>query len=489
VVQRRCRGYAAATIALVLLMPAIAGAAPGAVPLEGPQLDAAALRAARGAGPGRALRLVFDVHQGDAAPTPLTVLIGSDYLDIAEAERETLYDFRLRRRLVIDRAGGGFTNLSLYGDVAFRRFDVEKRVALAQMVFRASGGQEQILSLKPFWIETDVGVASGARPRPEIAQETADGGLRFRVDGEEVAFFAPYGDRLSLSAGQIFGRFLRYRLALHPAIVAALEEDGRLPQRLIFVSVAGDGRHATGLVLRRSETIEGDYPLPATLPSLPVAAAPDDPESTGLRALWPVMVDAVAGKSGSGPRSLADYRRAVDVALQAHEGFRATLLLAEMTLHHGRNASDCTFEPSQGPCHTAQELSQRLADDPRVATLYRAQEAEAKDPKEALALWQGLKLGDVAEGYVVDVFIANLQSVANNRAAAAAAFDRALRGNPYLGAVYKDLGDHYLRAGRVDLAWLCYDLGRALPGRSLSGPLATVDAFEQLLAAQYPDFF
>jgi hypothetical protein len=474
-------GAAALMLALSAGFGALAAGSPG------PQADAATLRTARGAGVGPELLLEFELRHDREAPSALTLTIGSDYLDLVEHNRETIYDFRLRRRLVLDRAARTFISVALYSDIAFRRFDMEKRATLAEMMQRATGGEAQMLGLKPFWIESEVGVSSGVLPRPSVAHEIlADGTSRFRVDGDEVAYVAPMPERFSLRDGQGFARFLRYRLALHPDIVATIEEDGRLPRRLVFVTVNGEQRHVAGLVLRRAERREGDYPLPATVRPLPLPATADDPESASLRRLLPSMLEAVA--SGREPRTLADYRLAVERALKRHDGFAAALLLAEMTLQYGREANDCTAAAGL-PCRTPEELSRELGGDVRAAALYRAQALGGKDGGEALAIWRGLNREGEPEGYIVDLFIANLESAANHREAAIAAFEKVLRGNPALGVLYKDLGDHYLRAGRVDLAWICYDLGRSLRGRSEATSLKVVDALEQSLAAQYPDFF
>lgn len=481
---RRLRIGAAALVLGLLASVAARAAAPA-----GPQFDAAALRAARHAAPGPELRLLFEVHRGNEPPTPLTVWLGTDYVDLIEAGRETLYDFRLRRRLVLDRAADTFVNLSLYGDVAFRRFEMENRAMLAQ-AYRSAMHEPLPRALEPFWAESEIGVPSGAKARPVIKQETiADGAIRFRADGQEVALFAPAAEAVPAKLRNSFAHFLRVRVPVHPEILTAIALDGRLPQRLVYVTVAGDERKPAGLVLKRSGRLESDYPLPPTMRPLPIAATEQDAEAAALRPLFPVMLQAVAGRVGGGPRPLADYRRAIDAALQQRKRFQAALLLAEMTMQYGRGARDCTEGPGGVPCHSAQDLNQRLAGDPRTATLYQAQSDEAKEPREALKLWQGLERGDVSDGYVIDAFIANDWSRAGERAEAAAAFARALDGDPYLSAVYRDLGDHFLRGGRTDLAWICYDLGRALPGRSADDPLAAIDDIEHALAARYPDFF
>ena len=482
----RPRRLAALALALALLAPA-GGAA---TEIAGPALDAPSLRAARGAAAGPQLRLAFELRRGDAAPVPLVVTIAVDYVDLVESGRETLYDFRLRRRLMLDRAARTFANLSLYGDVAFRRFEAGKRKLLAEMYGAAGTAEAPPLSIKPFWIESDLGMAGGAKAPPAIKEEKlADGAVRFRADGEEVALFAPASEAVPAELRKSFARFLRLRLPIHPEILAAVALDGRLPQRLVFVGVSAGERYAAGLVLRKSARAEGDYPLPAAFEPRPLAGRVEDEEALSLRGLLPVMLEAVAGRRGKGPRSLADYRRAADAALQRRQDFAAALLLAAAALHYGSSAGDCAIDAGGAPCHGADELGRRFARDPRAAQLYKAQTAEPEDPAAAAKLWEELKHDDVPDGYVVDAFLADRLSASGHRRDAMGAFAKALDGNPYLAGVYKELGDHFLRASRTDLAWICYDLGRALPGAAADGPLASVDALEEKLAAAHPEFF
>jgi hypothetical protein len=509
------RRLGALSLALALSLPPAAGVA---AEIAGPQFDAAGLRAARHAAPERQLRLVFDLRRGDAAPVPVIVLLGLDYVDVAENGRETLYDFRLRRRLSLDREAGLFANFSLYGDVAFRRFELDKRVTLAAMFGEATHGDPLPLVLQPFWLESDLGLRSGGEQPPAIGQEkTAEGAVRFRVDGEEVALFAPDSQAVPAELRRSFARFLRLRLPIHPDILAVIARDGRLPRRLVLVSAEGGERRPMGLILKAAERLDGDYPLSASFESRPLAGQPGDEEALSLRGLLPVMLEAVAGRSGDGPRPLADYRRAVDQALDRGEGFAAMLLLAEAALQYGTRARDCVAQPGGGAaCHGAEEFGRRFAEDPRAALFYKAQTAEPRDPAAAAALWEDLKHDDVANGYVVDAFLADRLSAAGHRQDAMGAFSRALAGDPYLAGVYKELGDHFLRASRTDLAWICYDLGRALPapalpdrdandplaavrrrwiedlavpGREPNDPLAAVDTLEGELASAYPQFF
>jgi hypothetical protein len=433
--------------------------------------------------------LTFELRHGDAAGVPLTVQLGTDYVDVVEGERETLYDFKLKRRLMIDRAQGVFANLSMYGDVAFRRFEVGKRLTLSAMSDESARGEGRPLSITPFWIESDLGMPTGAKDLPEIEQDTLpDGAIRFRAAGQEVALFAPASEAVPSIVRDSYARFLRLRLPLHPDVVTAILRDGRVPQRLVFVTVSGYDRHPAGLVLTRSLRIEADYPLPARFEPRPLAGQAEDQEALSLRGLLPLMLEAAAGKRGGVARSLAEYRRAVDQGLRDHKDFAAALLLAEMTMQYGPAATDCSTGPGGAPCHDAYELGLRFAGDPRAAQLYKAQTTESKDQAEASKLWEALRHDDVPGGYIVDLFLADRLSASGHRREAMGAFGKALQVNPLLTGIYKKLGDHFLRASRTDLAWLCYDLGRALPVQSTDGPLAEVGELEQKLEAQFPDF-
>ncbi|HUH84347.1 MAG TPA: hypothetical protein VLX85_07035 [Stellaceae bacterium] len=471
-------------------MAQLAASSTAAAEIAGPPLDAAALRAARNAAPGPELRLDFELRQGSAPWIPIAVALGTDYVDVVEGGRETLYDFRLRRRFMIDRAKRTFTNLSLYGDVAFRRFELGKRAMLGAMYHDAAHGDELPLSLKRFWVESDVGMVGEEPERAAVAEEMlTDGALEFRFDDQEVALYAPAKQAVPLEFRSSFLHFLRLRLPLHPEIIAAIARDGRLPQRMVLVDIAGEERHTEGLVLARSQRAFADFPLPAGFEPRPLEGLAGDDEAVGLRALLSTMLDAVRGRRGKGPRPLADYRRAIDEAFRRQQGFAAALTIAEMTLQYGSAASDCAVGPRDVPCHGADELGRLLASDPRATRLYEAQTRPLKDAQEAAQLWEGLRADDMANGYVIDAFLADRLSASGHRREAMGAFAKALAGNAYLGAVYKLLGDHYLRASRTDLAWICYDIGRALPSRPKDDALTEVDELEAGLAAQYPGFF
>jgi hypothetical protein len=63
----------------------------------------------------------------------------------------------------------------------------------------------------------------------------------------------------------------------------------------------------------------------------------------------------------------------------------------------------------------------------------------------------------------------------------------ALRVNPLLVSVYKDLGDLYLGGYRTRKAWTCWEAARRIaPGHALLAPVRTI---EETLRKAHPDYF
>ncbi len=490
--RRVAKSGAALAILLIAIASGRAESARGETPtLVGPLTDAPSLRAARHAARGPQLRLYYELRRGAAAGTPLTAWLGADYVDVVEEGRETLYDFRLRRRIVIDRRAGTFANFSLYGDAAFRQFDLQNRLDLARRL--AEAGQEELkpLALERFWLESQLGLLTQENEhQPLLTEAKPSGAVGLRLKDEEVALFAPSSEvRLPPELRRALGHFLRYRLPLHPDVIAAITADGRLPGRVVFVTIADGKREPAAILLQRGETVEDDYPLPPGFrPAFPLRNE-DDHDGKTMREAFPMMAAAIAGTAAGGPPSLGRYRRAIDQALARGAGFEAALLIVEMTLTFGREASDCAIGARDAPCHGAAEINRVLARDPRAAALFKAQAADRENAAEALAQWQAIPRDDTPHGYVLAIYLAHHLSLSGQRSAAAAEFLRAFRGDPYLPLLYKYLGDHFLRGLRTDLGWLCYDLGRSLPSRSNADVLSDIDRIEAQLLKLYPDFF
>ncbi len=90
---------------------------------------------------------------------------------------------------------------------------------------------------------------------------------------------------------------------------------------------------------------------------------------------------------------------------------------------------------------------------------------------------------------MVDDFLANDLIQAGRPGNALPLFAAAIKANPYMPGYYKGMGDAYRHGFEPVLAWLCYDMGRSLPGSDKTSVMSAMNDYEAELAKKYPQFF
>ncbi len=431
------------------------------------------------------LRIVFDRTRDGETVAPITAWIGADYVALVDSKRMTITDLRLRRRFIVDEDAGTVVNLSLYGDVMFRRVELVRRMEIAAALTKDHSDVPQ--SLDPFWIESELGITGAGKLPGEVSPHRDGDATVFDYASHEVASVIPSDTAVPSDVDHAYGTFLR-RLSFHPSIARWLGANGQLPKRLDFTSEARGKTEKISLRLRSATTLAGDFPMPPRLSVVLLPWGTDDPDVGLLREVLPRMGKAVIVPEDR-EKGIASDRAAIQDDFKNGHKFAAALQLTELALRWGRAATRCDEAASVGPCLSKAEIDRELRGDPRSGAMFKATALQDRDPAKALAIWRDIDRSDVPNGYVVDVFIARLQSESGDREAAAKAFAAAFAGDAHIPALYRELGDHFARASRLDLAWLCYDLGRALPNREPPDALTGIDDIEQQLAAHYPDLF
>jgi hypothetical protein len=485
----------AALVAAAILGVAAARADDAPPPIANPSLLPSSVLTLRGPEKDKAqLRLSFERTRDGDTVSPLKVWIGADYFALFEGTRETIYDLRLRRRFVVDQAAGSMTNFSLYGDVIFRQIELTRRIELEKALHQDPEQTNIPESLDPFWIESEVGlVIPGAPPDKIERHDRGDGIAVFLYRGAEVAMFKAGSHEVPSALRHSFGAFLRHALPIHPAIAAAVSETGSVPAELDFISEAKGQMQAVAWRLDQAEAKSDDFPLSGGLSLQLLPAGGDDANVALLRQVLNSMIEALAGRADQGPRPVAVYRAEIDSALKDNRRFEAALLLTELALQWGRGAAACDPDDkdaaAQGPCHSKAEIDKLMSADPRAVAMFQAMGLQTRDPDKALVMWRTIERSDVADRYVVDIFLARLLSVRGEREEASWSFAAAFAGNAYIPTLYRDLGDHFARGERTDLAWFCYDLGRALPNRAEADALSNIDELERKLVEQFPELF
>lgn len=434
------------------------------------------------------LQLVFDRTRNGEVVAPLTAWIGANYFALVDGDRLTITDLKLLRRFVVDRQAGTFVNLSLYGDVMLRHIELARRMNIATAITNKAGNSELPQSLDQFWIESELGMGGPGKPLSAVVPHQGGDRTQFLYNGQEVAAVTPGDKDVPINLTHSYRAFLRHTLPLHPSIARWLSENGEVPKELAFTSEARGETDKIVLRLRSAATVAAHFPMTPGLTLVLLPWGTNDPDVALLRDVLPHMREAITLHAGDRASDITQYQAAIVHDFADGHKFAAALRLTELALRWGRSATECIPAPG-GSCRQKKEIEQLLGDDPRAVAMFKAAALQDHDSAKALAIWSSLDRHDIPNGYVVDIFLARLFSEGSDRVAAAKSFAAAFTGDPSVIVLYRELGDHFARVSRLDLAWLCYDLGRALPNRETPDALTGIDNIEQELSQTYPEMF
>ncbi|MBX3504903.1 MAG: hypothetical protein KF895_05450 [Parvibaculum sp.] len=480
------------------MMSALTGAAGSTFASQpsvvGPQRTATELREAHGPISPTGFRIVYESVTDGGSKEQVTLTLAEDFIETAREAHFRLIDFKLRRSIRIDRSKRSFENYSLYGEIAFRAYEMQNRQHLRRTL-ESMNVNDPPSSVNPFWAAVELRVPDRTAP-DAIASRRDDGDIvRFSYGGSEVSSFTLSTTQVPVALRKRFVQGMREVTSVHPAILDAMTSGGTVPQEIAYVRAKNSGGFKyTTLVLISAGPVTPSYPLPADFkadirPDRAVAPL-ERPGAKILRELMPVMLDAVAGRHGSGPQSVSNYKSAIDNAMRAGQSFQALALALELSLQYGDNLSTCPS--SETACHPFGKIVQAAERDPNGRALLHSFRIEQSDPAAATRERESIDTSLLSNGYLVGAFIANGLNAQGTRPEDARRLHRdAILGNPYVGSFYKDIGDHFTYSFEIPTAWLFYDLGRALPGRNQaeSDPLARVDSIEKRLSADFPEFF
>lgn len=480
---------------LLLIVAALAclGAPPGRAqdrPVSNPMLLPKTILAERGDERDHTqFKLVFDRTRNGAPAGKLSVLIGFDYFAVLDGNRMTISDMRLLRRFVVDNAAETLVNLSLYSDVMFRRVELIRRMEIASELEHQKDHPVLPESLDRFWIESELGIAGPGKLAAPIEPRQEGDTTLFYYGEQKVASVKASDTEVPAPVRHAYAAFLRRTLPVHPVITTWLGKTATAPKQLDFLSQATGKEEKITLTLTSATSESADFPMPEHLTLVLLPQGSNDPDVLLMRQVLPRMTEAVTTHGVDRAAQIGEFRAAIDRDFKENHPFAAALRLTELALRWGRSATECEEGKGEGPCWNKDEIDKKLRADPRSVTMFKATAMQDRKPAEALKLWSELDRGDAPNGYVVDIFLGRLLSERGQRQAAAKAFAAAFAGDPFIVALYRELGDHYARASRLDLAWLCYDLGRALPDRAPPDALTGIDTIEQELVKTYPDMF
>lgn len=419
------------------------------------------------------LELTFEVQLESQSTEPtgssgaprafeLRVLLGEDYLELEEAGKRVIYAFPTRRIHLVTTEG--YQQKSLYSEPGSRVAELSNRLRMAATLDSAGVKTNPV---NPVFSEHLLSLKNPRTTEQPERHDLADN-VSFRHRQQLLFEASREGLPLKASEQRHFLRFLRYYTGGHPTILEWLAAEGSVPTRLTVVRPMVGRTDRLQFVLRSHRRLDNHQPeIPEGVPR-PVD--PDHPISRLAAGSWTVTPEAFQSR---GSETLKEARRLLD----AEDYLPSMLRYLEWALSTGR-----PLPPEVTENQAAFEQNAEVA--VLLSVLGATNERQAQEGLEQL---QSLKAeaGEVA--YVLSIFEAELLANLREPVQAEARFLTALKSNPTMSAVWKDLGELQYSRYKADSAWLCWDTGRRL---APDHPVFTrILLFERQLEKDHPEYF
>ncbi len=462
---------------------------------RGPHWTAAELRAAHGPYGARELQILVTSRLGDGNPASTSIVgLGPDYLSVASETGQTVIDTKLKRLLQVDVQSRRFRNNSLYASADFAKRVLVQRSSMRESMQRAGVEASKFPnSVKPFWVESQLGAEQNAAAPLGLSQiDHEDGSRSILYEGDVVAIWS--WSSLELQPDQLhkLRLYLQYYLKLHPRIRRAILEEARLPARIRYKRIRGEATVQEDHRFRLSSRRPAKFPLAADLKPLGKAESGGD-----KKGVLSTMMAAVAGRHGRGPKPLARYVSEALAAFDRGAYLDAWLTLREAELHHHPRSPVCeTAGQLDAGCFDSRAAKEIELLDSQVRELLAALDLQEKPGQSEQMIEKLIEFSraELSKGYMIKVLLGRALSQRPDLSQkhdldAAVLIASAIKKNPYVPIFYKDLGDHFARNYDFVRAYTYYDLGRSLPGGSGSTSLQEVSRYERGLEEALPDFF
>lgn len=384
-------------------------------------------------------------------------------------------DFAARRKYVIDAKAATYSEWSLYSDAGFRVYEIMNRAYLARVLeaARLDKAQKEAVATHSeiAFAEHELSIAHPQAPgKPEVVSSSA--ATEFNVGKLTLFRLSREGTPLSQADAGTLARYFRYFKGGHPAALAALEAQRNLPVQVVMTSGPAQSVRLT----LRLTTIPVDQAPRASLDGLRKAAP------SGLRGIPDDLVQLAFRISGEPDAAIAQRVQATYQQAEASfalgnvvAGFLTSL---EYSLQKGTMANELLASH-----RTAIMNAPQLA--PVLSAMNNAKTKE--EAEHAIAVLQKARSDAGEKAYVLGIFEANHHRALRHLDEARAFFVAALRANPYITGVWKDLGDLAFSQFEAAAAWVCWDTGRRIAPRFEN--FQQVNDFEQRLVREHPEYF
>lgn len=391
------------------------------------------------------------------------ITLADDYIAAKSGNATTIYDFKNRRRVVLDDANKTYVDYSLYDTLGFRVFEMRNRLVLNAAMAKT------LPDFKPprkADLEQELTLAEDSGT--VIDASTSGDTLRFTSEGIPLATWTKHGAQPGARDVAHFAQLLRYVQSIHPQVLAKLAEGGVIPDSLTFTT---NGSLAPVTVRMDVEKVQGASPPAFTLQGYaPRQAAP-------AQGALEALVDRMAAQT---PKQLDALRAAhpcdTEAAYREDQLLDTMLGRVECTLSTG--APMLAFTPAQ--------LEQVRASVPVSLAFGATQTTKQEEFAASVKTLSGLRNQAPRKAYILKLFEANNRARLGQFDESSQLFADVLEANPVLGGAWKDMGDLMIMRFDMPAAWRSWDIGRRIAPTLPN--FAYVNQLESEFAKRHPEY-
>jgi hypothetical protein len=392
------------------------------------------------------------------------VVLADSYLSSRSGNTTNAFDFAQRRRYVLDESTKTYDEYSLFDVVGFRELELRNREGLRAKLAAAKIDQKLASPLEE---EHELSIAVTA-PAP-VTTHTAGDDEVFTSGDVVLLRHSKEGTPVSALEAARFVQYLRYLFAGHPAALATLQKEQRIPARLSYVFHTMGG--TSTVELKISKVAEADAPA-----ALALAGYTPRPPAANAATLDELLDRAWASRATLAAGMKRPQAEALAAQLHEQRPLEAWLLISEVQLSDGRLPA------------ITDEQKRMFQTDPAVQALARAVSAnDANGMRQAVSALEMLRLQVKSRRYVLSLFEANDRIKLGEAVKARSLYADVLQANPTLAGAYKDIGDFYFRSFDTPRAWRSWEIARTLA--PLFPTVGAVNDFERTLATRFPEYF
>ena len=398
------------------------------------------------------------------------VVLGDGFFSVKEGRQERIYDFKKRRIHYLDHQTKTRTEISLFADPAFRVGEFQHRINMDEVIQKAGG---QALE-DPFTLESIFGIESQSKQIGLKEDVSEKGKIKF-LSQDKIISEITWSENKASPEGEMFARFLIYDNSLHPLVRKKIAASGQIPDVIRNQLQSADGTDQFVLILDAFKTrSDKGFQIPD------YAFSKKKPGAGPLTDSLSQLIQSV--QSGKSKITKHDKKWFIEHAHQAAED-KKYLDAALSILEYGLQTGDQETSSAE-----VRKLADHQKDDTELDRFFRSLGiAGPEQAKRAVVELGKINRKNLSRGHVIDIMIANQQSVLEHYAEAQKRMLGALKMNPYIAGAYKDLGDMFYAEFDMVSAWLCWDFAREqTPGHFMLKPISD---YEAQLLKDYPDFF